>query len=143
MCCTRLAGNTEPKNGAKNRHLRTIAQLCQAIYLQLRHISTIGKKLVKQQYLLHMSSHGPLVAEIDPVIWGIPANFNGFCVLAALLRGTPVLSVSQKLCGVEQRAPAVFGRAAITLGIGPHSSFILYFQRAACNTFQTCFLKSH
>jgi len=24
--------------------------------LQLRHVSTIGKKLVKQQYLLHMSS---------------------------------------------------------------------------------------
>jgi len=26
-----------------------------------------------------------------------------------------------KLCGVKQRAPAIFGRAAITLGIGPHS----------------------
>jgi len=25
-----------------------------------------------------------------------------------------------KLCGVEQRAPPIFGRAAITLGIGPH-----------------------
>jgi len=32
----------------KNRHLRIIAQLCQAISSQLRHISTIGKKLVKQ-----------------------------------------------------------------------------------------------
>ena len=31
---------------------------------------------------------------------------------------------SAKLCGVEQRAPPIFGRAAITLGIGPHSSFI-------------------
>ena len=29
---------------------------------------------------------------------------------------------SAKLCGVEQRAPPIFGRAAITLGIGPHSS---------------------
>ena len=27
-----------------------------------------------------------------------------------------------KLCGVEQRAPPVFGRATIRLGIGPHSS---------------------
>jgi len=27
-----------------------------------------------------------------------------------------------KLCGVEQRAPLIFGRAAITLGIGRHSS---------------------
>ena len=39
----------------KNRHLGTIPQLCRAISSQLRHISTIGKKLVKQQYLLHMS----------------------------------------------------------------------------------------
>ena len=28
-----------------------------------------------------------------------------------------------KLCGVEQTAPSIFGRAAITLGIGAHSSF--------------------
>ena len=28
-----------------------------------------------------------------------------------------------KLCGVEQRAPSIFGRAAITLVIGPHSSY--------------------
>jgi len=28
-------------------------------------------------------------------------------------------------CGVEQRAPPVFGRATITLSIGPHSSYVL------------------
>jgi len=38
---------------AKNRHLRTIPQLCWALSLQLRHASTTGKKLVKQQCLLH------------------------------------------------------------------------------------------
>jgi len=32
----------------------------------------------------------------------------------------------QPNCGVEQRAPPVFDRAAITLGIGPHS-IVLYF----------------
>jgi len=40
----------------KNRHLHTIAQLCQAISSQLRHVLTIGEKLVKERYLLHMSS---------------------------------------------------------------------------------------
>ena len=40
---------------AKNRYLGTIAQLCQAISSQLRHVSTVGKKLVKQQYLLYIS----------------------------------------------------------------------------------------
>jgi len=39
----------------KNRHLGTIAQFCRAISSQLRHVSTIGKKHVKQRYVLHMS----------------------------------------------------------------------------------------
>jgi len=55
MCWTGLVGNAEPKNAPKIA-MGTIAQLCRAISLQLRHLSTIGKKLVKQQYLLHMSS---------------------------------------------------------------------------------------
>jgi len=42
-----------------------------------------------------MVNFGPLAAEIDPVVWGITANFNGFFVLAALLHGTPVVGVSQ------------------------------------------------
>jgi len=50
-----LSGNTGCKNDAKNRHLHTITQLCQAVSSQLRHTSTVGKKLVKQQYVLHMS----------------------------------------------------------------------------------------
>jgi len=52
MCCTRLPGNTGRK---KHRHFGTIAQLCRAIFSELRYVSIIGKKLVKHQYLLHMS----------------------------------------------------------------------------------------
>jgi len=122
-----LHGSLEIQD-AKSRHLGTIAQICRAISSELRHISTIGKKPVKQQYLLwatcpdNMVNFGPLTAEICWRVWGTPANFNGFLVLAALLHGTS--SGRQPLCGVEQRAPPIFGRAAITLGIGPHSSFI-------------------
>jgi len=54
-CCTRLAGNAGRKKSPKSRHLRTIVRLCRAISLQLRHVSTIGKKLLKQQYFLQMS----------------------------------------------------------------------------------------
>jgi len=36
-------------------------------------------------------------AEIHPVVWGTPANFNGFRVLAALLHGSQVVSVSHTL----------------------------------------------
>jgi len=76
---------------AKIRHLGAIAQLCRAISSQLRHISTIRKKLVKQQYLPQTPSQcgelGQLTAEIHSGVWGTPANFNGFRVLAALLHG--------------------------------------------------------
>jgi len=41
---------------------------------------------------------GPLVAEIGlPSVSGTVANFNGFRVLAALLHGSQVVSVSQTL----------------------------------------------
>ena len=38
------------KKSQKIRRLGTIAQLCRAISSQLRHVSKIGKELVKQQY---------------------------------------------------------------------------------------------
>jgi len=38
---------------------------------------------------------GPLTAEICWRVWGTPANFNGFRVLAALLHGTRVVGISQ------------------------------------------------
>ena len=37
-----------------------------------------------------MVNFGQLAAEIHPVVWGTPANFNGFRVLAALLHVTLV-----------------------------------------------------
>jgi len=42
-------------------------------------------------------NYGLLAAEIGAVVWGIPANFNGFHVLAALLHGSQVVIVSQTL----------------------------------------------
>jgi len=176
MCCTQLAGNTGRKN-------------CQKFVIWAPSHNFIGcvfatKACInnrKKTCLLHMSAQyvelGPLPAEICWRVWGTPANFNGFRVLASLLRqhcsteaiqtlhdvwpspglvdyiyifggscpltefcqvqnslcvqvlhspilaaslhGTPAEGVSQtKLCGVEKRAPPIFGRAAITLGIG-------------------------
>ena len=47
----------------KNRHLGTITQLCRSVSSQLRHVSTVGKKHVKQQYLFHMF---PQYGELRP-----------------------------------------------------------------------------
>jgi len=65
-----------------------------------------------------MVNFGLLMAKICWRVWGTPANFNGFHVLAALLHDTLVVGVS-----LEQRAPPIFVRATITFGFGPHSSF--------------------
>jgi len=41
-----------------------------------------------------MVNFGPLAAEIVLLVWGTPADVNGFRVLAALLHGTLVVGVS-------------------------------------------------
>jgi len=66
-----------------------------------------------------MVNFGLLAAEIYWRVWGTPVTFNGFRVLAALLRGREVVRV-------EQRVPPMFGRATIRLGIGPHSSSVIF-----------------
>jgi len=94
---------------AKYRHFGAIAQIC----VQLRHVSTIGKNLLNRSRPTsstcpdtdNMVNFGLLTAEICWRVWGTPANFNGFRVLAASLHGT--LCASPKLCGVEQTAPPI------------------------------------
>ena len=71
------------------------------------------KKLLKQQYLFQMSSQ---YGELWPT-------------------STVLLQwASAKLCGVEQRAPPIFGRTAITLGI-EFTEFLTY--RYVCHIFVT------
>jgi len=53
MCCTWLAEKYRTQKNCQK--FGSIVQLCQVISSQLRHVSTIGKKLVKQQYLFQMS----------------------------------------------------------------------------------------
>jgi len=95
-CCTRLAANAGPKKVAKNSpsgHHRTI--LSGFIF------ATKSEKIVKQQCLPHVSSQ---YGELQPTSGldllaslMLPANFDRFRVLAALLHGTLVVSVSQTL----------------------------------------------
>ena len=70
---------------AKNRHLGTIAQLRRAISSKLRHISIIEKNLLSSNMSStcphDMVNFGPLAAVIVSLVWGTPANFNGFGVL--------------------------------------------------------------
>jgi len=45
----------------------------------------------------NMVNFGLLAAEIGLTVWGTPANFNWFRILASLLHGSQVVSVSQTL----------------------------------------------
>ena len=88
---------------AKNRHLGTIAQLCRAISSQLRHLSTIGKKPVKQQYVLQMSSHSQY-GELRPTRgWdrfsslGHPCKFERVSRLGSVTARHLVVGVNQTL----------------------------------------------
>ena len=127
-----LAGSTGRKNDAKNWHLCTVTQICQDVSSQLRHVWTIGKTLVKQQCVPHMPAEygelGPLAAEIGSVVWGTPTNFNGFHVLPLLLqrRRSPEANARQNCAMVRRWRFVAF--------------CVLYFQRTACSTFQTCIL---
>ena len=82
MRCTRLAANTGRKKVAKNRHLGTIAQVCRAISSQIRHVSTIGKKVLSSNIsstcLYNMVNFGPLAAEILSLVWGTQVISTGF-----------------------------------------------------------------
>ena len=92
---------------AKNRHLRTIAQLCRAISSKLRQVSTIGKKLLNSNIsprclynIYNMVNFSLLTAEIVSLVWGSPANFSGFRVLASLLQRRRSTEANQTLHNV-------------------------------------------
>ena len=90
-----------PQKSPKNRHLGIIVQLCRAISSQLRHISTIGNKFVKQQYLPHMSSqYGELRLTIDWdrfVSLRHPCKVQRVSCLGSVTARTVVVGVSQTL----------------------------------------------
>jgi len=116
MCYTWLDENKGCKNSPSGHHWTTLSG---CIFATKACIDN-RKKLVKQQYLFHMSTqYGKLRPTsviftsyedvengvvwhrcghlISSGVWGTPANFNGFHVLAALLHGTLVVGVSQTL----------------------------------------------
>jgi len=102
MCCTQLAGNKGCKNDAKKSpsgfHRTTLSgwifatKACIEKWKKNFLISNMSSTCP-----YNMANFGPLAAEIVSLVWGTPANFNGFRILAALLHSTLLVSVSQTL----------------------------------------------
>jgi len=108
---------------AEMRHLGIIAQFYRAISTQLRHVSPIGKKLVKQQYLPHTSLQ---YGELRPTSgWDLLASLGHSCKfqrvsrLGRILHGSLVVGVSQTFRRWTEGVTYI-RKAAITLGIGRH-----------------------
>jgi len=88
-CCTRLDENTGRKISQNNSPSAHHLTICRAIFSQIMQISTIGKNLssnISPTCSHNMVNFGPLATEIGSLVWGTPANFNVFRVLASLLQ---------------------------------------------------------
>jgi len=92
MCCTRLAENTGRKKSRQKSPSRLHRPtLSGYIFTTKAHIDNRKKNLLSSNMSStcphSMVNFSPLTAEIGSTIWGTPANFNWFRILAALLHG--------------------------------------------------------
>ena len=98
ICCTRLARNTGRKESPFWHHRTTLSGY---IFGTKACVDNRKKNLLNSNTSStcpdNVVNFGLLTAEIRWQVWGTPANFNGFCVLAALLHSTLVVGVSQTL----------------------------------------------
>jgi len=100
----RLAANTGRKNRKKNLPSGHHGTTLSGYILQLRHVSIIEKILLSSNISStrprNMVNFGPLATEIGLVVWGTPAHFNVFRILAVLLQWRRSTEANQTLQGV-------------------------------------------
>jgi len=101
MCGMQIAENAGPKKVAK---IAIWAPSHKSVGLCLRNQVTYRQSEknmlssnISSTCLRNMVNFGPLAAQIVSLVWGTPANFNRFRVLAVLLHCTPVVGISQTL----------------------------------------------
>ena len=97
MCCTQLAGNTGRKKSPSWHHHTTFSGYILATKARIKNQKkNLLNSNVSSTCPHNMVNFGPLAAEICWRVWGTPANFSVFRVLAALPHGT-LVGVSQTL----------------------------------------------
>ena len=91
-CCTQISENTRRKKSPSAHHRTTLLGY---IFATKARIDNQKKNLLSSNIFFrcphNMVNFSLLAAEIGPVVWGTPANFNSFRVLAALLHGSQVV----------------------------------------------------
>jgi len=93
-----MQGSKIAKNSPSTHHRTTLSGYILATKAR---IDNWKKTLLNSNnsftYPYNMVNSGPLAAEISRRVWGTPANFDRFRVLAPLLHGTLVVGVGQTL----------------------------------------------
>jgi len=104
MCCMWLAGNAGCKKSPKIRRMHRHTTLLGCVFATDAHIDNRKNSLNNSIFLTcshNMVNFGPLAAEIGLPVWGTPANFNGFRVLASLLHRRRLTEVNQTVHDVS------------------------------------------
>jgi len=124
----------DSKNRQKIRHLGTIAQLCWAISLQLRHVSS-EKKLVKQQCLPHIcSQYGELAAEICWRVWGHPSIFQRVSRLGSVTARYSTSGRQAKFAALNRGRHLHSAGRPSRWALAHISSFIVHYSLSRLNT---------
>jgi len=109
------------KNSPSGHHRTTLSGYIFASKALIDNRKNLLNSSIYTTFPYNMANLGPLAAEICWKVWGTPANFNWFRVLAALLHSTLLVGVIQPLQCWTEGATYIW-QGGITLGIGPHSS---------------------
>jgi len=97
-CCRRLAENAGRKKSPSAHHCTTLSGYIFATKARIDNLKNFLRSDISPHVpTIRRTTYGLLAAEIGAVVWGTPANFNGFRVLAALLHGIQVVGVGQTL----------------------------------------------
>jgi len=101
MYCTRLAGNEARKKSPSGHHRTTLSGY---MFATKSRIDNQKKNLLSSNissvWLHNMVNFSLLPAEIVSLVWGTPANFNVFRVLASLLQRCRSTEANQTLHNV-------------------------------------------
>ena len=123
--CARRAGNAWPKKNSQKspsgHHRTTLSGYIFATMAHIDNRKNLLSSIISSTRPHNMVKFGRLAAEIVSLVWASQLIWTPF---ASWLRYCSDVAQRKptKLCGVEHRAPPIFCRATIRLGIGPHSS---------------------
>jgi len=110
------------KKSPSGHHCTTLSSYIFAIQARIEYRKNLLSSNISSMCPHNMVNFDSLAAEIDRVAWASQRISTHLCSVTARHSS---IGRQPYFAAFEQRAPPIFGRVAITLGIGPHSSLNL------------------